>query len=368
MHRSGTAAGFRSFTVHAAASPARNRSSDLSAVTERPRSRPLRREASAADARTASGDRPARDTRKRFWLRVFNWTTLVLALAVTGWLLSRTLARYSLAEMGDAMMAIPAAHLALAGLFAAGSYATLTLFDYMAVRYVGHRLPYPRVAFTSFVSLSIGHSVGLAGLSSGAIRYRYYARWGLSVSEVAKVILFTGLTVTVGLTALAGLALAAAPGLSAKLMHVTAGTALAVGCACLAATAGYVALAWWVERPLKIWRWTLEIPSWRLALGQVAVGALDFAFVSACLHQCLAALADVSYLPVVAVYVAANVATLISHVPGGLGVIESVTLALVPGRQVIGAVIAFRVIYFLIPLAIGATLFLISTLTMRRRR
>ncbi len=299
------------------------------------------------------------------WKRIVNWTMIVAALALTVWLLHRTLSKYSIDDIADALQSLPSGHLALAGLFAAASYATLTLFDFLAVRYVGHSLPYPRVAFTSFVSLSIGHSVGLAGLSSGAIRYRYYSRWGLSVEEVAKVILFTGLTVAVGLMALAGVALAAAPGLAAELMHVSRGTALAVAVACLAGTGLYVLLAWRLTKPLKIWRWQVEIPSGRTALFQVLIGTVNFALVSACLHQCIAGIAEVPYLSVVAVYVSANVATLITHVPGGLGVIESVTLFLVPAEKVIGAVIAFRVIYFLIPLAIGTVLFLITAVTMR---
>lgn len=316
-------------------------------------------------ATTDTDDAPAAAARP--WRRWLNWFLILAALALTAYLLHRTLSKYSLTDIGAALMALPRGHLALAALFAAASYATLTLFDHLAVRTIGHRLPYRNVAFTSFVSLSIGHSVGLAGLSSGAIRYRFYARWGLTVQEVAKIILFTGLTVAVGLMALAGIALAAAPALAAELMGVSRSTPLLVAAVCLVGVAAYVALAHFRSRPVKIWRWRVEIPSTRVALLQVLVGTVNFALVSACLHQCIAGIAEVPYLSVVAVYVSANVATLITHVPGGLGVIESVVLYLVPAQQVIGAVIAFRVIYFLIPLALGTTLFLITAVTMRKK-
>jgi len=55
--------------------------------------------------------------------------------------------------------------------------------------------------------------------------------------------------------------------------------------------------------------------------------------------------------------VAANFAVLLTHVPGGWGVMEFVLLSMLPGLDTIGAVIAFRAIYYLAPLALGSLLF-----------
>jgi hypothetical protein len=67
-------------------------------------------------------------------------------------------------------------------------------------------------------------------------------------------------------------------------------------------------------------------------------------------------------------YVVANTAAILSHVPGGLGVIEAVVLSLVPGANVVGALIAFRVIYYLIPFVIGSVLFAACEIVRRQRR
>jgi uncharacterized membrane protein YbhN (UPF0104 family) len=107
------------------------------------------------------------------------------------------------------------------------------------------------------------------------------------------------------------------------------------------------------------------MPTLPIAAGQVAIGTLNYAFVSACLHQALSGAAEVPYLDVAAVYVLATTATIITHVPGGLGVIESVVLYLLPEGQLIGAVLVFRFVYFLVPLALGATLFAITELRLR---
>lgn len=298
------------------------------------------------------------------------WLKPVLAIAVlalAAFLLYRTLSNYSYDEIVASLTAIPASRFALALLFAAGSYLCLTGFDWLATRYVGQNLPYPYVALTSFCSLSLGHNIGFAALSSGAVRYRFYSRRGISVADVARIIVFCGITVGLGLIILGGLAMLIRSDLAGEITGLGRPAVIALGLGCLAAAAGYVAIAAVVRRPLKIRNWTFEPPPLRLALGQCLMGTLNFACVSACLYQALAALGDVSYLAVAAVYVMAVVASLITHVPGGLGVIETVVLHLLPGAQVIGALVAFRVIYFLIPLAIGAPLFGLTELVLRRR-
>jgi hypothetical protein len=97
---------------------------------------------------------------------------IVAVLAVAGFLLYRTLSRYSLDQIVASIAAISPTRLGVAGGFAAASYLCLTGFDALAVRYAGHAILYRRVALASFVSLSFGHNIGLAALSSGTIRYQ----------------------------------------------------------------------------------------------------------------------------------------------------------------------------------------------------
>src|SRR5690348_15143247 len=103
----------------------------------------------------------------------------VVAVGLAAALLWRALRRYSLDDIVRSVAAIPRKNVALAIVFAAASYATLTLFDALGVRYAGGRISYGRVALASFCSLSIGHNLGFAALSTGAIRYRFYGGWGL---------------------------------------------------------------------------------------------------------------------------------------------------------------------------------------------
>jgi uncharacterized membrane protein YbhN (UPF0104 family) len=308
-----------------------------------------------------------KDKKDNSWMS--NWLKpllIVAALSLAGFLLHRTLSHYSLHEIAASVTAIPLTRMALAGLFAAASYLCLTLFDWLALQYVGRSLPYRYVALASFTSLSLGHNIGFAALSSGAIRYRFYSRRGLTVGEVAKVIVFCGMTVGLGLAILGGCALLLRPQLASEVTGLGQGMVLALGVLCLAFALAYLALAAFIERPLRVGSFCLEMPPLWLALGQIIVGPINFAFVAACLHQTLAALGDVSYLAVAAVYVIAVVTTLLTHAPGGLGVIETVVLFLLPQKEFIGALIMFRVIYFFLPLCIGVPLFAISELVFRQ--
>ena len=316
------------------------------------------------DGRHAGSSRP-----KSGFRRGWKAAVVVVAVALAAFLIYRTLSRYSLDELAASIGAVPASRLLAAGGFAAASYACLTGFDYLALRSIGRSPALSAgVALASFCGLSLGHNIGLAAASSGAVRYRFYSRWGLSAGEIAKVIVFCGLTVGLGLLVLGGVAILLQTGLASEI------TGLArTWCSWHSLPAAsvwpavYLVLAAFVRKPLKIRTWSLEMPPLGLALGQVLIGALNFSLVAACLHQALAAVADVGYLGVVSVYVIANATAIFSHVPGGLGVIESVVMYLLPGADLIGPLLVFRFVYFLVPLALGGTLFLAAEIAFRLR-
>lgn len=286
----------------------------------------------------------------------------VLALCLAAYLLYRIFSQYSLDDIRRSVESIPATNFVLAILATAASYLCLTGFDYLAIRSLGKSLPYRKVALASFVSLSLGHTIGFAGLSSGAFRYRYYSRWGLTLEDVTKIILFCGVTVGLGLITVGALALVADPSDGARLLRVSPSTARLFGLAAFLVPAAYVGLSAALRGTLKIWKWSFQLPPMRIALAQVAIGTVDFLFVSACLQQLLLAFGDVPFFRAVTAFALANSAILATHVPGGLGVLEATVMYVVPQKGSIGALLAFRCIYFFIPLGIGMTIFAASEL------
>jgi uncharacterized membrane protein YbhN (UPF0104 family) len=296
------------------------------------------------------------------------WMPLVATglAALAAFLLYQTLSRYSYDQVAASVTAIPSWRLVTAGAFAAASYLCLTGFDWLALRYVHQPLPYRQAALASFVSISLGHNIGFAGLSSGAIRYRFYSRWGLGVGDVARLVLFCGTTVGLGLVILGGVALLARGDLASQVTGLDRLALTCLGVLCFVLTGSYVAAAWMRYR-IRVRGTAVEMPAMRLVAAQLLVGPLNFACVAACLHEALAAVASTPYLAVASVYVIANLTTIISHVPGGLGVIESVVTFLLPAANVIGAVLVFRFLYFLVPLFLGSAVFGVAEIAFRWR-
>jgi len=316
--------------------------------------------------RRALASLKAQHQRRMTWLKR---GAAVAVIALAAFLIYQTLSDYSLDEIVESVKAIPLSHLLRAGAFAAGSYFCLGWFDFFAVRYAGKPLPYRQCALASFCALSLGHNIGFAALSSGAIRYRFYSRWGLTPGEIAKVVIFCGVTVGFGMLTLGGVALLLRSDLATQMVGLTQPLALALGAFCLTLSALYVIAAAFLRgaRVLRIRKWSLPLPPWKFALAQIGIGSANYACVAGCLHQVLSAAGDVPYLAVAATYVIANTSALITHVPGGLGVVESVVMFLLPGAGVIGALVMFRVIYYLVPLCTGGPLFALTEIYYRKR-
>lgn len=283
-----------------------------------------------------------------------------VAFILAAILLTRTLSQYDAGEIVDSFLEIPAADIGFAVMFAMLSYFCLTWFDWLALRYVGHPLPYRRAALASFTALSLGHNIGFSGASSGAIRYRFYSRWGLSLGEVAALVVFCGITVGLGLLSLGSVALLADPSLGEKMTGFSRASTVMIGIAGLALLGGYLLTSAMVREPIKVRRWEIRVPPLPLACGQIVAGTANYLCVAGCLYSVLRQSPNIDYFAVASAYVVGNVASLLAHVPGGVGVVEAVVSYLLPGASVIGGLVMFRVVYYLIPLVFGAFSLILS--------
>ncbi len=293
--------------------------------------------------------------------------SVMLGVLLAAFLIYKGLSQYSFHDILQSVAAVPPTNLARAALFTAGSYFCLTLFDWLGLKYVDAPLSYGRAAFVSFVSLSLAHSIGFAGLSSGAIRYRFYQRWGVPGGDVAKLVLLSGVTVGLGLLSLGGAAFVWWPSTAGRLIHFPDAAIRAAGAVLLALPLVYLALSFFVHGRVTIRRWTLEMPRPWIAAAQVVIGTANYLCVAAVLQAALAAAAHARFPEVAAAFVTGNMLTLMTHVPGGLGVIETTIHYLVPSKtDLIGSLIVFRLVYFIVPLMIGLIMFVAAELAFRR--
>ena len=283
----------------------------------------------------------------------------LLLFSVALWVLHHELAGLHAADIRDALGRLGAWQLVGALLATALSYLALTGYDVLALHILSHRLPFRRVALASFMATAVGHNVGLAMVSAGAVRARLYIAWGLSATEVAAMIALVGLTLGVGLGFAGGLALLLEPALASALLRLAPGAVQAIGGLLVALTLAYV-LAGSVRKTPVVWRhWRLQLPSSGMALQQLGLAVVDVAAAATVLYLLLGPQPGLSWPVFVAVYVLALVAGIASHVPGGLGVFETVmllALPLVPRDTLLAAMVLYRVVYFLLPLALAMLL------------
>jgi len=298
--------------------------------------------------------------------------TLSLGLFVIAlWMLHRELAHIHLSDIRRAFDRVPASGLLLAALSTLGSYWVLTGYDVLALRHLGKSLPYPRVALTSFIATAVGHNLGMAMLSAGMIRLRAYTAAGLSATEVTGVAALIGLTFGVGVTFACALAMFLDPVEAGLLLHLgEAGTRI-FSILLLMLVALYVGFGLLRRSPIQLRNWQISLPGPGIALAQLLLSGADLACSAAALYWLLPATAAVSFPMFLGVYVLAVVAGIISHVPAGLGVFETVLLLAlpdVPRDGLLAAILAYRALYYLVPLALAALLAATSLAQERREK
>jgi phosphatidylglycerol lysyltransferase len=233
------------------------------------------------------------------------------------------------------------------------------LYDALAVHFAGARVSYPRIALISFMGYAIGHNVGLNTLSGGAVRYRAYAALGLRAKQIATIIAFGSVTFLLGAGFLLGLSLFTQAGKSESALHVHSALAMLAGTMLLAAVAAYFWLVWTRHEPLRFRRFIIPVPKPRIAFAQVAVACADLLCAAGVLYVLLPQQAAISFGAFAGIYLIAIAAGVISNVPGGIGVFEAVLLLLlqsVPKDRLLGALVAYRAIYYFAPFALALVL------------
>ena len=283
----------------------------------------------------------------------------VALLVLVAFWLHHLLGKYHWRDILERVQAISNTKLLRAAFFTCAGYGCLTLYDALAVRFAGARVPYPRVALISFMGYAIGHNVGFNSISGGAVRYRAYTALGLSAKQIATIIAFGTLTFFLGASVLLGVSLLSNAGMSGSVLHVNAWLARVAGGFLLVAVGAYLWLVCTRHAPLKFRKIVIPVPKPRVAFAQIGISCVDMLCATSVLYVLLPREAAIGFFAFAGVYLLALAAGAISNVPGGIGVFEFVLLLLmpsVPEDRLLGALIAYRAIYYFTPFFIALVL------------
>ncbi|HEX8664199.1 MAG TPA: lysylphosphatidylglycerol synthase domain-containing protein [Beijerinckiaceae bacterium] len=274
------------------------------------------------------------------------------------------------AEVKKAFTAASAWQIGAAAGLTALSYLLLTGYDALALRQLGVRIPYRTTALGSFASYAVSFTLGFPLVTGGAVRFRIYAPKGVSPGRVASLTVIAGLTFWLGMGAVLAFSLIREAGPLAVLVYSSIKTNQAVGLAAAAVVAGYLAWVSVKRRAVRVRGWRLELPGLRLSLAQMLIGAADACAAAGVLYVLLPPGHGIAYETFLGVYVFAVMLGIASHAPGGLGVFEAtVLLALssVPREPVLGALLLFRLIYYVAPFLLALALLAVHEAVGRMR-
>ncbi|MGB5131924.1 MAG: hypothetical protein WBO00_04875 [Steroidobacteraceae bacterium] len=282
-------------------------------------------------------------------------------IAIAAIVLWRKLASVDPSGVAASFAAISGSALVLAALFTAGALFSMALYEVQMLRYIRPTARWQRPFVTALIAYPIGHAVGLGAFSGGAIRYRIYSAAGYGAADIGKLILLSVMPFASGLGLLAGVAMLAETEGVAEVLPLQPQVVTMIGAGLLLTHIIYVAMVIARVRPLGAWVPAFELPSPRLTTIQYLLGIVEVLCAIAVLYMLLPAGAGIGFPAFVAVYVTAVAAGAVSGVPAGLGVFESillVTLTGVPAEELLGAVLAYRLVYELLPFITGLLLLL----------
>jgi uncharacterized membrane protein YbhN (UPF0104 family) len=319
----------------------------------------------------------ARTTTPRYWLRGASVVVSALIITVAFFALYRLLNDIDLGKVAAALHAQSLRDMFVASGFVIAGYITLTFYDLFSLRAIGHhRVPFAVAAMASFMSYTIGHTVGAAVLTGGLIRLRVYSPWGLTIADIAKIAFLTSMTFWLGNALVLGTAVLIAPEAAGAVDHLPFWANRLIGLSGLIALAAY--MLWLVPGPRAVGRsdWRLTLPSWKFTSIQAAIGATDLCLVTLAMYAVLPLSPVVDFATVLVVFLASTLLGAVSHAPGSLGVIEAGMLVGLPGYQkedLLASLLVFRVLYFVIPFllaacALGVRELRIAILRARRHR
>ncbi len=296
----------------------------------------------------------------RKWLLKFLPSAVSLLLLVASlWVIRQEFQQYASGDLSRQLALIPKQNLGLAVGLTLLNCLVFTGYDTLAAQYVQQPLRYRQTALAAVISIPISNSVGLGLLSGSAIRYRFYAAWEVSPLKIAQILAFCNLSFWLGLLTVGGLLFLVQPVEIPVKLHLPFASSQPIGLIFLSLIAAYLLWNLLSQKPLKLGQMKLPHLPMGLCVRQLIVSSLDWSLAAAVLYALLPA-SDIAYSAYFGIYLLAQFAGVVSNVPGSLGIFETVMLLLLApsfsNSSLFGALIAYRIIYYLLPLTIAMLL------------
>ncbi len=240
-------------------------------------------------------------------------------------------------------------------------YLILSGYDYLGIRFFCiPGLSYFKILPSAFCSYAFNFNLG-AWIGGLGFRFRIYSGWGVESASIPKIVIFSTLTNWLGHAFLSGIVFCLKPHAIEKLLGLSSGAAFAIGVAQLTLVFIYFTLCFF-QKKITLRKVTYPLPKASWAFLQLALSSAQWSLVGGIIYLLLQHLGhNVEFGQILFTSLIASVAGVITHIPGGLGVLETVFLKVelgLPASDMLAALICYRVVYYFIPLLLAIPCYL----------
>jgi uncharacterized membrane protein YbhN (UPF0104 family) len=269
------------------------------------------------------------------------------------------------AQIGVKLGAIPMSGYLLAIGSTLFAYLALAWYDRIALIHLDKEkgISWIFITVCSFVTYAISHNIGGSVFSGGMVRYRAYTSKGLSPAEVAVLVALCSFTFGFGTILLGGIVLVYEPELVQPLAPwLSIAMTRMIGFGLVAFCIVYTIGSWLQFKPLVIRNFKLEYPRLNVVWRQWIAAPMELLGAAGIIYFALPGETNPGFMIVLGAFLLSFSAGLLFQVPGGIGVMEAVFLKVMPGMpatEVFAALLVWRLLYLLIPLAVSMPVVLI---------
>lgn len=308
---------------------------------------------------------------KRLVKKIISYSGIFFFILAAG-MLWWQLRNYSMMDIVHAILNIPLGNLIAACVACIFGYLALSLYDFLALNYVGGRVTWWKWMLAGMLGFAISNNAGHAVVSGGAIRYRLYTRWRIRGGDIVKMLTISGFTYFLGAAAIVTISYFLVPH---DLFNNSIGASVGINLLfifCLVTLLSYFATSlFFHKKSIRIGQIKFQIPSTKMALSQTILGITDSILAGLVLYFCLTPFVDIPFFVFMGLFAIAQTTGVFSQIPGGIGIFETVFLIALPDTvdkaNIFGALLAYRVIYYVLPLIVMGSLFFVYERWLRSR-
>jgi hypothetical protein len=288
------------------------------------------------------------------WAKIFGAGASLAIFAASVFVLHQLIQEVSFTDIEAAFRKAGQDQLWLAVLFTVLSYTLLAGYDALALRQLKVQISALKVILASFTSYAISFTLGFPIVTAGTVRYWIYSSSHVSASKVISLTLIAGMTFILGMATVLGVGLVWQSEAIGHLNQLANSVNRIIGIAVLSGIFVYLVWAAAKRRHVKIHNFVIELPTIGVSAGQLFLGAADVCAAAAVLYVLFPQGHSIAFETFAAVYAFASLLGVASNAPGGLGVFEATMLLAfqsLPKDGLIGALLLFRLCYYLAPFA-----------------